>query len=251
MLICVACLLVGSIGFGFASAKDTSSRSLNSFGMLPKDSAAFAFKHTSSRDTDDAAIRESMVLSNVASRDISSGIAVMKVEQERERRAAEEAARREEQARIAEVEAAKAAQFDAMIAQEAALGLPDVDWSCGKEAFIAEWTGRIDAYLEGSPLSGYGEVFARAAWNNGVDPRWSPAIANTESSKGACCFRPFNAWGWMGLSSWDSWESAINAHVEGLATKYGYSISIQAARKYCPPTYMDWYTKTVNQMMLI
>ena len=112
------------------------------------------------------------------------------------------------------------------------------------------WAGRIDAYLEGSPLAGQGRTFAQAAWNYGVDPRWSPAIAYTESSLGAYCFMPHNAWGW-GSSSWGSWEEAIDAHVRGLARGYGYTISEEAARKYCPPTWQSWYERTLAQMNMI
>ena len=38
--------------------------------------------------------------------------------------------------------------------------LPPVDWSVGKKAFVATWTKRIDAYLEGTPLEGFGIVDA-------------------------------------------------------------------------------------------
>ena len=119
-----------------------------------------------------------------------------------------------------------------------------------QEEFIAEWTARIDAYLAGSPLEGQGVTFATAAWNNGVDPRWSPAISNTESSKGANCFLPHNAWGW-GQSSWSSWEEAINAHVAGLKSNYGYSITYSHAMKYCPPNYDNWFNSTLSEMKRI
>ena len=125
----------------------------------------------------------------------------------------------------------------------------DVDWSSDKAAFVAEWTGRIDAYLAGSPLSGQGATFAEAAWNYGVDPRWSPAISNTESSKGASCFYPYNAWGW-GNISWGSWEEAIDAHVRGLANGYGYTISVAAAQKYAQ-SWEHWYDATLAQMNMI
>jgi peptidoglycan hydrolase CwlO-like protein len=123
----------------------------------------------------------------------------------------------------------------------------DVDWSVGKSRFISTWTSRIDNYLSGSPLAGQGATFATAAWNYGVDPRWSPAIAHTESSLGAACFKPHNAWGW-GSSSWGSWEDAINEQVAGLAHGYGTTISITAAKKYCPPNWQNWYNKTLAQM---
>ena len=62
--------------------------------------------------------------------------------------------------------------------------LSAVDWSVGRQAFVEEWTARINNYLTGTALAGYGEAFAEAAWANGVDPRWSPAISNTESGNG-------------------------------------------------------------------
>lgn len=132
-------------------------------------------------------------------------------------------------------------------APSGAVSTGDVDWSVGKSAFISTWTKRIDNYLAGSPLAGQGSTFATAAWNYGVDPRWSPAIAYTESSLGAACFKPYNAWGW-GSSGWGSWEEAINAHVAGLAHGYGSTISITAAQKYCPPNWQTWYNRTLFQM---
>lgn len=126
----------------------------------------------------------------------------------------------------------------------------NADWSSDKATFVSQWAGRIDAYLAGSPLSGQGATFAAAAWDYGVDPRWSPAISNTESSKGLYCFRSYNAWGW-GNISWGSWEEAINAHVRGLARGYGYTISVEAAKKYCPPNWEHWYNATLSQMNMI
>ena len=116
-----------------------------------------------------------------------------------------------------------------------------------RDSFIAEWSARIDAYLGGSPLAGQGATFATAAWNYGVDPRWSPAIAYAESSLGAACFLPHNAWGW-GSSSWGSWEEAIDSHVAGLAHGYGYTITYEAAAKYCPPNANHWYNVVLAQM---
>ena len=125
-----------------------------------------------------------------------------------------------------------------------------VDMPSDEAAFVAEWAPRIDAYLAGSPLAGQGTTFARAAFEYGVDPRFSPAISFTESSKGAVCFLPHNAWGW-GSASWDSWEEAIYDHVAGLARGYGGQISEAAAQKYCPPTWQSWYNRTLEQMNLI
>lgn len=160
--------------------------------------------------------------------------------------AAEEGLSEEDAA--AQVEAAReSAEAAVAEADVAALAASGVDWSMSKDDFVNEWTGRIDSYLEGSPLEGQGSTFATAAWENGVDPRWSPAIANTESTKGQYCFAEHNAWGW-GSSSWDSWEEAINEHVEGLAAGYGSTITEEGAAKYCPPNADFWYTSTVDQM---
>lgn len=114
-------------------------------------------------------------------------------------------------------------------------------------AYVAEWGARIDAYLAGSPLEGYGETFAKAAYEYGVDPRWSPAISMIESSKGACCFASHNAWGW-GSTGWSDWDTAIYAHVEGLSESYGSTISESAAQKYCPPTWNSWYSNVSSEM---
>ncbi|WP_253904768.1 hypothetical protein [Adlercreutzia sp. ZJ473] len=123
----------------------------------------------------------------------------------------------------------------------------NADWSSDKAAFVSSWAGRIDAYLAGSPLAGQGATFAEAAWNYGVDPRFSPAISFVESSKGAACFKPHNAWGW-GSASWGSWEEAIDSHVRGLARGYGYTLSEAAAKKYCPPNWQHWYNSVSAEM---
>ena len=122
-----------------------------------------------------------------------------------------------------------------------------VDWSTDKTAFVDEWAPRIDAWLGSAPWGGHGRTFAEAAWDFGVDPRWSPAISYIESSKGLYCFKPYNAWGW-GSASWPDWDTAIRDHVKGLARGYGYTISIEAAKKYCPPNWKRWYEVTSAQM---
>ena len=248
---CASCLVAGCIGIGIASAGVAAPSDVDSFGIdaASVSEGADVFE----QEPSDGASRAASTLTSVAVRDISQGIAAIEAEEEAARIAAEEAARAEEEARIAAAEAAKAEQ-QAQAAREAAAdalaGLPDVDWSVGEDEFVSTWTARIDAYLAGSPLAGQGRTFAEAAWNNGVDPRWSPAISNTESSKGAHCFAPYNAWGW-GDSSWSSWEEAINAHLAGLAANYGYSITYAFAVKYCPPNADHWFNATLSQMKLI
>lgn len=129
---------------------------------------------------------------------------------------------------------------------------PGVDWTMSREEFIAEWTGRIDAYLAGSPLAGYGATFAAAAWDYGVDPRWSPAISCIESSKGTYCANSHNAWGWTasggGFRSFGSWEEGVTAHVRYLKNMYGTTLTVAAAKRYCPPTWQDWYNKVGSEM---
>ena len=174
-------------------------------------------------------------------------------------RAQQEAIARAEAERAAAEEAARQAEQQQQQDQQqsvdsgTALAPPTndgADWSTDKTAFVQQWAPRIDAYLAGSPLAGQGTAFASAAWDYGVDPRWSPAISTVESSKGAVCFRPYNAWGW-GSSSWSSWPEAINAHVAGLARGYGYTLTIEAAQKYCPPNWEHWYSRVGAEMNLI
>lgn len=135
--------------------------------------------------------------------------------------------------------------------------VPDgANWDADEEAFIAEWGPRLEAYLAGSPLAGQGAVFAKAAWDNHIDPRWSAAISNIESSKGRLCIRPYNAWGWGAADSdpynlayeWASWEQSINAHASGLARGYGYTVSMAGAQTYCPSNWENWYVSVVNGM---
>lgn len=148
------------------------------------------------------------------------------------------------------------AQRKADLVANAHLTPDGADWGAGEERFIAVWAPRIDAYFAGSPLAGQGKAFAKAAWANHVDPRFSPGISNIESSKGQFCIRPYNAWGWgaadsdpYGLASeWESWEEAIDAHVSGLARGYGYTISEAGAQSYCPGNWEEWYAYTIAQM---
>ncbi len=129
-------------------------------------------------------------------------------------------------------------------------GSDGADWTSDKDEFVSSWSGRIDAYLAGSPLAGQGATFAAAAWDYGVDPRFSPAISCVESSKGLYCFRSHNAWGW-GSVDWDSWEEAIASHVRGLARGYGYTVTVEGARKYCPPNWEFWYSRVCAEMAKI
>lgn len=177
-----------------------------------------------------------------------------KAEEQAAKEAAEVAAALEAEQKRAEEEAAKAAaegeSSDSSSSSSSSVTpakSDGADWNTDKETFVNEWGPRIDSYLSGSPLAGYGDVFAEAAWDYGVDPRWSPAISCMESSKGLYCFASHNAWGW-GTSGWDSWEEAIDAHVRGLARGYGYTISEAGAKKYCPPNWANWYRVVSSEM---
>ena len=129
-------------------------------------------------------------------------------------------------------------------------GMPAVDWTVGMEAFIDEWTMRIDTYLAGSALEGYGRTFAEAAWEYGVDPRFSPGISCVESGKGAVCFRSCNAWGW-GKINWPDWDTAIRSHIQGLSEGYGYSVTMEGATLYNYETPVDWYNRVHEEMSKI
>ncbi len=187
---------------------------------------------------------ESFILETGANRSVDGIVAQVQEEEEAARVAAEEAAR------VAEQEAIQQAQEAQSLKSSAAVGIGDVDFSVGYDAFMAEWTSRIDSYLAGSPLAGYGADFAQAAWENAVDPRWSPAISCTESTKGTYCYMAYNAWGWHGYLGSD-WTSAIHAHVAGLANGYGHTITRGNAARYCPPNADYWYSNTLSEMAKI
>ncbi len=130
-----------------------------------------------------------------------------------------------------------------------------VDWTIGRDAFIDTWTYRIDSYLAGSPMAGTGQAFAEAAWDAGVDPRWSPAIANVESTKGR--YVPYgnsnNAWGWTavggGFRRFSSFSEGARAHVYYLGRVYGPVLTPSAAKKYVGTSHWNyWYSSVLAQM---
>ena len=45
-----------------------------------------------------------------------------------------------------------------------------------------------------------------------------------------------------------SWSEGISAHVAYLGANYGSTLTPAAAKKYCPPTWQDWYNKVAAQM---
>ena len=251
--------IVCGVGFGVASADsmdDMERAGAFGFSKSTTHAATLAQRAEVAVESETFQYFERSALAEATPRNLDTGMRMIDDMEraEQERIAAENAAALErmaaEKAKQGVETPAETVSGEAPDPELIEYSLPAVDWSVGKEAFMAEWSGRIDSYLAGSPLEGYGWVFAEAAWDNGVDPRWSPAISNTESSKGEVCFRSCNAWGW-GNSSWGDWESAIRAHVAGLAAGYGYSITVDAAQSYCPPNWQEWYNNTLGQMSFI
>ena len=272
--------IVGSVGLGVASADpDDELARAGAFGFdSTTNESTLTSRATNAATTTDSSsgvVREQSMLVSTSQRNVDSGLKMIdaKEKAEQERIAADNIAvcdRVEAKKAMQGVASTPAPTADVVAdvqpeavekqaepvetdVQEEPLmeyNLPAIDWSVGREAFVAEWSARIDAYLAGSPLSGYGTTFAEAAWENGIDPRWSPAISNTESGKGSVCFLPHNAWGW-GSSAWGDWDTAIRAHVAGLASGYGYSLTPEGAAMYCPPHAADWYNKTLAQMASI
>ena len=127
----------------------------------------------------------------------------------------------------------------------------NVSWDSDKKAFVKKWAPRINAYLAGSPTAGTGTYYAQYAWDYGVDPRWAPAISFVESSKGAVCFRSYNAWG-FGSSGFSSWKEGIQTVCAALGgSLYGGYLTEEAAKTYCPPTWQSWYKKCATEMSKI
>lgn len=227
-------------GFGLASA-DNGLGAIEDFGLIKYSSAVAPVGQLSNTSA----------LENNHTAPVSFDVSAAATQAEANR-----AAQIAEQERAAR-EAETACREQALAAEEAWLARSDrpndlesVDWSVSREEFISTWTSRIDAFLKGTQLEGQGETFATAAWENGVDPRFSPAISMTESGCGAICFLPHNAWGW-GSSSWGSWEEAIADHVAGLAKGYGYCLTTSGAATYCPPNTAYWYSTVQSQIKLI
>lgn len=254
--VCVlSTLAVGFLGFDWASAGSQHASDATAFGIDRLSEESNATAEVSPETVDDKSdadilavedISESAALQIASSRDVSEGVQEIADEEEAARIAAEEAARAAEERAIARADTSRSKYY----ATYGSLPAGDVDFSIGREAFIAKWSERIDDYLAGSPLAGHGSTFAEAAWDAGIDPRWSPAISNTESTKGRVCFKYHNAWGWD-QTSWSDWDTAIRAHVAGLARGYGFTISYAYAQRYCPPNYDNWYRDTLSQMKMI
>ena len=164
-LACVSCVLAGCLGVGFATAAGGVSHDMQTFGIseVSTPGSASASAESLSDQAADASVTATSRLAAAGTRDISKGVAAIEAEEEAARRAAEEAQRAED---LAHTQAALANR-DAQLARDEGAGLTgltEVDWNVSKAEFVGEWTLRIDAYLAGSPLSGYGATFAETAW---------------------------------------------------------------------------------------
>lgn len=106
-----------------------------------------------------------------------------------------------------------------------------------------------EIYLTGTPMEGYGATVVAASDIYGVDYRSTLAIARLESSCGAYCFLPHNAWGW-GSVSWSDWDTAIYGFSEQFASLYGSALTYNSAEAYCPSN-GEYYANYAKEMMYI
>ena len=191
-----------------------------------------------------------------ANNDLRTSLSDDKTKLEEERAAAQVAVD-ETEATMKAAESARVAGQAQMVAQAAsavdAARASEINWSMSKEDFVAEWGQRIDTYLAGRPLCGYGNVFAEAAWENSNDPRFQVAISVIESGAGRACFASYNPFGWMSRS-FSSWEEAIYAHaayISGPIYKTNGYLTRSFASTYCPPNAENWYNNVSNEMAKI
>ena len=94
-----------------------------------------------------------------------------------------------------------------------------------------------------APLAEYADVIVSAAYKYDIDYRLVAAISVIESGGGKNCFKPYNAWGWGGIT-FNSWEDGINAVTKGLSKYYAKGLTTPAliAPTYCPPNATKWAT---------
>ena len=113
-------------------------------------------------------------------------------------------------------------------------------WERQHDAELEAIASRIDAYLarRGSPLTGYGRIFAEEGERTGINPYLPVAIAGKESSFGLRCFSPHNAWGMLAYrAGFGSWEEGIRANFAWLARYYGTPQGARDCPGYCVPNH--------------
>lgn len=97
---------------------------------------------------------------------------------------------------------------------------------------------KIRTYLTSkhSPLAAHAETFVKAGEKYGVDPRLVVAISGAESGFGKHTFRPYNAWGYIGVH-FSSWDNAIDTVAHGLGKNYvkqGLTSVAAVQKRYSP-----------------
>ena len=143
-----------------------------------------------------------------------------------------------------------------------------MDFSLPEDEFVETWGAAIDAFfaqraqaMSAIPLRGYGRAMATSAYRHKIDPRLCAAVSIAESSGGQLCIKPYNAWGWgaadndpYGLAAeWDSFEQAIEAWHEGMATSTSGLATAKSVSElgavYCSSP--AWGATVIEQMELI
>lgn len=98
----------------------------------------------------------------------------------------------------------------------------------------ADLVARIDRFLGNSPMRGLGEVMMQNAERTGVWVMLCPTQAYAESSLGAVCCYPFQAWGMYGVHP-SSWEDAIARYFDNIVKHWGQAQGVFELRGYCVP----------------
>jgi len=98
----------------------------------------------------------------------------------------------------------------------------------------AEKVAKIEYYLRGSPLSGYGDWMVTEGERTGINPFLCPAVAEAESSLGRALCGSCNAWGMLGCS-FSSWQNGITRWFDNCILHWGQAQSSYEMAGYCVP----------------
>lgn len=93
---------------------------------------------------------------------------------------------------------------------------------------------KIEYYLRGSPLSGYGDWMVTEGERTGVNPYLCPAVAEAESSLGRALCGSYNAWGMLGCG-FSSWQHGITRWFDNCILHWGAAQHATEMRGYCVP----------------
>jgi len=98
-----------------------------------------------------------------------------------------------------------------------------------------EKVAKIEYYLRGSPLAGYGDWMVTEGERTDVNPFLCPAVAEAESSLGRALCGSCNAWGMLGCS-FSSWQNGITRWFDNINVHWGRGVtSSYQLRGYCVP----------------